>query len=848
MFITKRNGSNQPMQFDKITNRLNILVKQFNIKNIDPVDITRCIAIRLYSGISSEEIDNYACQWLVSKSHESLNYQKLAAVLSVSNLHKETSDNVLSVVDKLYNNTNTLNEHTPLISKQYYDFVQENHLQITSFIDYTKDYNFDYFGLNTLKKSYLIRDKTKKIIERPQHMYLRVACAMYAPNLEKVKQCYIDMNNHLYTHATPTLYNAGTQNQNCASCYLIGVEDSTYGIYKTISDCAQISKAAGGIGIHVHDVRSKGSYINSTGGESNGLLPMLKVFDATARHINQSNKRKGSFAMYLEPHHPDLLSFLHAKRPQGTEEERARDLFYALWVSDLFMERVANDQVWSFMCPNICKGLSEVYGDEYKKLYEDYENKQMYVSQMPARKVWENIITCQIESGVPYMAYKDAANKKSNQKNIGIIKSSNLCIEINQVSTPDEPSVCNLASISLKKMLKPKNITFKSIKFKSKEGCFFCNLLKYYLNTNNIPYEIIDTNENYDIIPADYSTFPKIVLVEEESEKFIGGFTEIWEQYLKPDVDYEKLKNTAYKVTENLNRIIDITDYPLEGAKKTNFERRPLGIGVQGLADMFALLLVDFDSNEAKELNKKIFETIYFGAMEASIDLAKEHGPYDAYEGSPLSNGLLQYDLWGVSEEQLSGLHDWTSLKEKLKQYGARNSLLTALMPTASTSQIMSNNECFEAFTSNLYTRSTNAGDFVMINKYLFEILENTNTWSKLIQDKLVFNRGSVQNISEIPKYIRNVFKTIWEISQKKYIELSAERAPFICQSQSLNLWFKEPNFKTLYKAHMLGWQLGLKTGSYYIRTLPAGNAARLGMNAQTEKELQNEICESCSG
>ena len=848
MFITKRNGSQQSMQFDKITKRLHILIEKFNIKNVDPVDITRCIAIRLYSGISSQEIDDFACQWLVSKSHESLNYQKLASVLSVSNLHKETSDNILTVVETLYNHKNKSNNHSPLISEQYYNFVLENTESLKNVLDYNKDYSFDYFGLNTLKKAYLIK-QNNKIIERPQHMYMRVAIALYAPNLEKVIQCYKDMSDHLYTHATPTLYNAGTKNQNCASCYLIGIDDSTTGIYKTISDCAQISKAAGGIGIHMHDVRAKGSYINSTGGESNGLLPMLKVFDATARHINQSNKRNGSFACYLEPHHPDLISFLHAKRPQGTEEERARDLFYALWISDLFMERVRDDKIWSFMCPNVCKGLSEVYGDEYKKLYEEYEEKEMFVSQMPARKVWENIITCQIESGVPYMSYKDASNKKSNQKNIGTIKSSNLCNEISQVSTPDEPSVCNLASISLKKILTEKHIPFKLVKLKSKDDCFYCNLLKHYLNEKNISYEIIDTNQDYSIIPADYNTYPKVVIVNHDnSEEFIGGFTEMWDKYLKPNVDYEKLKEISYKVTENLNRVIDINDYPLEGAKKTNMERRPLGIGVQGLADMFALLLVDFDSDEAKELNKKIFETIYFGSMQASIDLAKEQGPYLAYQNSPLSQGLLQYNLWGLEEKDLSGMWDWITLKDMLQKYGARNSLLTALMPTASTSQIMANNECFEAFTSNLYTRSTIAGDFVMVNKYLFNILENTNTWSKTVQDKLVFNRGSVQNISEIPKQIRNVFKTIWEISQKKYIELSAERAPFICQSQSLNLWFKQPNFKNLYKAHMLGWQLGLKTGSYYIRTLPAGNAARLGMNAQTEKELQNEVCESCSG
>ena len=575
---------------------------------------------------------------------------------------------------------------------------------------------------------------------------------------------------------------------------------------------------------------------------------MLRVYDSTARYINQSGKRNGSFAMYLEPWHPDLIKFLHAKRAQGVEEERARDLFYALWIPDLFMERVRDNKIWSFMCPDICPGLDDCYGDDFKEKYETYEKENRFSSQMPAREIWENIIICQIESGVPYMLYKDACNKKSNQKNLGTIKSSNLCAEIIQYSDSKNPSVCNLASINLKAMIKNPDNPYKNIKIITKEDCFYCKLLKFILQNRNIDYtEYVLGSKDADELskkykPEHYNTVPQIFVDE---TNFIGGFWDIWEK-LRPIVDYELLKSTAEDLTYNLNKVIDKNFYPLEGARTTNFKNRPIGIGVQGMADMFAEMLLQFDSDISMKLNKEIFETIYYGAMNASINLAKKDGPYETYEGSPLSEGKFQYNLWGMEDKDLSGIWDWGKLREDLLKYGARNSLLTALMPTASTAQILGNNECFEPFTSNLYTRSTIAGEFTMVNNTMFRYLENIGMWNKDIENQIMYHRGSLQNVKQIPNDFRKVFKTVWEISQKKYIEMSADRGPFIDQSQSLNLWFAEVNFQKLYKAHMLGWQLGLKTGSYYVRQLPAGNAQRLGMKASLEKEMES-ACENCS-
>lgn len=1564
MFVTKRNGAKEPMQFDKITTRISKIMDEANITDIDPVKITQNLVQRMVSGISTNQIDELACQLIMNKIVNGEQYGILATQLSISNLHKDTDPSFTNVVNALAINKDPLGNVSPLVSDTLVTIVSIFGNEIDKMICHDRDKLIDFFGLSTLKKSYLLKSEGR-YIERPQHMFMRVAIGIHGDidtvDLELIKNTYDKLSLHYYTHATPTLFHAGTplpqmascftenmevcttkgvkkinqvsigdyvvthtgktqkvsqvhtnalderklfkvsfykgkdlevtenhkfwalsdkkdnpqwyridqlstdsyigipnkqdtdfdlkildlaeynkdfseyddyitniqeesidvhtiyqhtnfghqvtvkkshsninriwnldndfyfiagcflgdghimtskkkgygyvcgigftfnsnddeliekirytstklfgiepvehtlKNQNsfqllinshyigyvfeklfgknfnnkklpdfvysadtekihhllaglistdgcvskqrivsltlsnyslmsqiyhlarnnnidasfiingytpklatvqpvsirlpsnyeymkfviktypddrleqcltythkvknqyhpieikgnkfvkiksiteiepesqlvytigvdndhsyniegvlCENCFLIGSEDSVEGIYGNITDCAKISKWAGGIGIHIHDIRSEGAYIRKTGGRSEGIMPMLKVYDATARYINQSGKRNGSFAMYIEPWHPDIIKFLHAKRAQGVESERARDLFYALWVPDLFMKRVQKDQVWSLMCPDLCPGLSDVYGDEFEKLYEQYEKDEKYTSQVSARSIWENIITAQIESGVPYMLYKDACNKKSNQQNIGTIKSSNLCVsgdskviteqgvydisslkdtvvnvwngfefssvkveqtgenkelhkitfsnheellctpyhkfyiqqdyhtskpvevraedlekgmkiikckfpivpdndcefenaythglfcadgikpgeqkittwlpqdlaekyvvpynystnsklrwlegyldgdgcvciektdntqtiqcvstelsflkdvktllhtlgcnpfigaarknrrellpdgnggkelydcketyrmcisaydtqnllqlgfkpkrlvitenevqrsasrfitvenidknitkqdtycfnepkrhygvfngiitgqcaEIVQYSDDKSPSVCNLASISLKSVLKTPTVD-GVIHIVSKPDCFYCKLLKHKLDKYDFNY--IDMNINDDIAimmneqhgNPEHNTVPKVFMIKDNDVKFIGGFWDTWE-LIRPQINHNLLAEIAGDLTINLNNVIDKNFYPLEGAKNSNMRDRPIGIGVQGLADVFAIMMVQYDSDYARKINKEIFETIYYGAMKASIELAKIDGPYSTYEGSPLSKGKFQFDLWEIEEDELSGIWDWNNLRKELLQHGARNSLLTALMPTASTAQMLGNVECFEAFTSNLYTRSTLAGDFIMVNKYLTEILGATGKWNEKIKDQLVYYRGSVQEISDIPTDIKNVFKTIWEISQKKYIQMSAERGPFVDQSQSLNIWFAKPTFGSLYKSHMLSWSLGLKTGSYYVRQLPASNAQRLGMKASVEKEIEGP-CLSCS-
>lgn len=840
MYVIKRNGLKENMKFDKITTRLEKTMKEAELDNVDPAVITQLLASRVASGMTTEQIDELACQILMSRIQSNHQYGKLAAFLGISNCHKTTVGSFREVVDILKSNIGPLNTPAPLISDEVIEIVNKHEEDIEKMIDYKRDYLIDHFGLLTLKKAYLAKSGGK-IVERPQHMFMRVAIGMHGENLEQIKKTYDGLSLKRYMHATPTLFHAGMPRPQMASCFLIGSSDSVEGIYETITDCAKISKWGGGIGAWIHSIRSKGSYIRKTGGSSDGILPMLRVYNATARYINQSGKRNGSFAMYLEPWHADIICFLDAKKAQGVEEERARDLFYALWVPDLFMERVESNGIWSLMCPDSSPGLCDVYGDDFKELYEKYESEKRYIKQIPARELWERITVSQIESGVPYMCYKDACNKKSNQNNIGMIKSSNLCAEIIEYSTPEEPAVCNLASISLPAMLKTNQSVDGSLTIISKDGCFYCDLLKNILKQQNIEFVEDASQELASKVPESHTTYPMVFL----GDDFVGGFTEIW-KVLRPKVDWELLRETAYELCCNLNSVIDRGFYPLEGACKNNTKHRPIGIGVQGLADLFARMLLPFEGPEAKQINKKIFETIYYGAMQASVDLAEKHGPYESFAGSPLSRGEFQFDLWGVKSSELSGDWDWEQLRERVVKHGARNSLLTALMPTASTAQILGNNECFEPYTSNLYTRSTIAGEFTLVNETLVDILTKANMWTTEIQEKIIFNRGSVQNIKEIPKSIRSVFRTVWEISQKEYIKMSAERGPFICQSQSLNLWFAQPNFRKLYQAHMLGWKLGLKTGSYYVRQLPASAPQRLGMSASQEKDIQTE-CESCS-
>ena len=852
LYVVKRDGRTESMKFDKITTRLAIVMEEAGLTDIDPAAITQLLASRVAPGMSTAQIDELACQILMSRVQLNHQYGRLAAFLGVSNCHKTTASTFREVVDTLRVNMGPGNTPAPLISDEIIQVVETDGDKIEKMIDYQRDYLLDHFGLATLKKAYLTKSKGN-IIERPQHMFMRVALGIHGKDLEAVQRTYDGLSLQRYMHATPTLFHSGMPRAQMASCFLIGTDDSVDGIYNTITNCARISKWGGGIGAWIHPIRSEGSYIRKTGGSSDGILPMLRVYNSTARYINQSGKRNGSFAMYIEPWHADILSFLDAKKAQGVEEERARDLFYALWIPDLFMQRVKAAGIWSLMCPDSCPGLCDVYGEEFNQLYSQYESEGRFVSQIPARELWERISVSQIESGVPYMCYKDAANKKSNQKNLGTIKSSNLCAEIIEYSTPDEPAVCNLASISLPAMLATVPLEVSSLSIITKSGCFYCDLVKSILTEQKVRFRSFENDDApeslLEAVPETHKTFPKIFVNMEldgqTSTEFLGGFSEIWEN-LCPKIDWELLRRTAYELCENLNAVIDRGFYPLEGARQNNLKHRPIGIGVQGLADLFAKLLISFDSPEAAELNKKIFETIYYGAMQASVELAKKLGPYESYPGSPLSEGKFQFDLWGMKPSELSGMWDWEDLRVQVLKHGARNSLLTALMPTASTAQILGNNECFEPFTSNLFVRSTIAGDFTCVNENLVSTLIRANMWTPEIQDKIIFNRGSIQDIQAIPRQIREVYRTVWEISQKEYIKMSASRGPFICQSQSLNLWFDSPTYKKLYNAHMLGWSLGLKTGSYYVRQLPASAPQRLGMSARQEQTLQTE-CENCS-
>ena len=860
MHVIKRDGTTQTMQFDKITTRITKVMEESDITGIDPATVTQSVVQRIVTGISTSQIDELACQVIMGQLQQGQKYGKLASRLAISNCHKTTDTSFKTVINKLHRNVDPSGKSAPLISDDLVELLDIYDDKIEALIDYDRDYLIDYFGFATLKKAYLLKVNSQ-YVERPQHLFMRVALGMYGSDLDRVKKTYDGLSLQRYMHATPTLFHAGTQRAQMASCFLIGTEDSVEGIYGTITDCAKISKWAGGIGVHIHNIRSEGSYIRKTGGYSDGLMPMLRVYDSTARYINQSGKRNGSFAMYLEPWHADIMKFLHAKRAQGVEEERARDLFYALWIPDLFMSRVRDDETWSLMCPDQCTGLSDVYGDDFKELYEKYEKNGMFTIQVRARDIWENITIAQIESGVPYMLYKDACNRKSNQSNLGTIKSSNLCAEIVQHSDANNPSVCNLASISLKAMLKEPEVSWKHVLIVASDDCFYCKLLKTLLRRRGISFELISiedapilyelnrrdsASDPTKIIPDDYDTVPQVFASEGGCDTaFLGGFWKVW-AYIRPQIDWDLLYETAYDLTYNLNQVIDKNFYPLVGALKTNFTHRPIGIGVQGLADMFAKMFLPFDSDLSMSLNKTIFETIYYGAMKASVDLAKIHGPYESFQGSPLSKGKFQFDLWGVNKSDLSGLWDWDSLREDVLQYGARNSLLVALMPTASTAQILGNNECFEPFTSNIYTRNTIAGEFTMVNTILFQLLEDVDMWNADMQTKLMFHRGSVQSITELPLVIRKIFQTVWEISQKRYIKMSADRGPFVCQSQSLNIWFAEPTFQKLYTAHMYSWDLGLKTGSYYVRQLPPGNAQRLGMRGIDERNLV-DACESCS-
>lgn len=786
MYVVKRDGRKEAVKFDKITAR----IKKMSY-GLDPLVSPEAVAMKviegIFDGVTTTQLDSLAAEVAAAKTIDHPDYALLASRISVSNLHKNTKKTFSETMEDLYHYIDPkTNQNASLLAEDVFNIIQENRDYLDSSIIYDRDFRYDYFGFKTLERSYLLK-LDGEIAERPQHMLMRVALGIHKSDIKSAIKTYNLMSEGWFTHATPTLFNAGTPKPQMSSCFLLTMkEDSIAGIYQTLQSCAQISQSAGGIGLALHDIRAKGSYIKGTNGTSNGIVPMLRVFNDTARYVDQGGgKRKGSFAMYLEPWHADVFDFLEMKKNHGKEENRARDLFYALWIPDLFMERVESNGEWTLMCPNECPGLSETYGKEFEALYTKYESEGKGRKTIKAQDLWFKILESQIETGTPYMLYKDAANSKSNQQNLGVIKSSNLCTEIIEYTAPDEVAVCNLASLAL-----PKYVT--------DEGIF----------------------------------------------------------------DHDKLFEVTYQATINLNRIIDGNYYPVEEARNSNLRHRPIGLGVQGLADAFILMRIPFDSAEAKQMNKEIFETIYYAAMTASKDLAKEEGPYETIAGSPVSKGIFQFDMWNVKP---TNRWEWDVLREEVKEHGVRNSLLVAPMPTASTAQILGNNECFEPYTSNIYTRRVLSGEFIIVNKHLLKDLVKEGLWNNTMRQKLMASNGSVQDIPEIPQHIKDLYKTAWEISQKAIIEQAADRGAYICQSQSLNIFMENANFGKLTSMHFYGWKKGLKTGMYYLRTKAATDAIKFTVDKAltenpeelTAEKIQAQVscslddpdnCEMCSG
>ncbi|MBM3164570.1 MAG: ribonucleoside-diphosphate reductase subunit alpha [Bacteroidetes bacterium] len=785
MYVLKRNGRKEAVKFDKITARV---VKM--CYGLDPIVSPESVAIKviegLYDGVLTTDLDNLAAEVAAAKTTEHPDYALLASRIAVSNLHRETKKSFSEVMSDLYHYTDSkTGQNAALLAEDVYQTIQENKEALDSSIIYDRDFRYDYFGFKTLTRSYLLK-LDGKIAERPQHMLMRVSLGIHKNDIASAIKTYNLMSEGWFTHATPTLFNAGTPKPQMSSCFLLTMkEDSIVGIYDTLTSCAQISQSAGGIGLSIHDIRATGSYIKGTNGTSNGIIPMLRVYNDTARYVDQGGgKRKGSFAIYIEPWHADIFDFLDLKKNHGKEEQRARDLFYALWIPDLFMKRVKANGTWTLMCPKECPGLSDTHSEAFEELYERYEQEGRGRKTINAQDLWFKILESQIETGTPYMLYKDAANAKSNQQNLGTIKSSNLCTEIIEYTAPDEIAVCNLASIAL-----PKFIT-----------------------------------EN-------------------------GNF------------DHDKLFEVTYQITLNLNKVIDENYYPVEASKNSNLRHRPIGIGVQGLADTYILMGHPFESEEARTLNRELFETIYFASMTASKDLAVQDGPYSTFKGSPVSKGIFQFDHWGVVPTKR---WDWAALKAAVKKHGVRNSLLLAPMPTASTAQILGNNECFEPYTSNIYTRRVLSGEFIIVNKHLLKDLVKAELWNPEMRQKIMAANGSVQHIAEIPEHIKDLYKTAWEISQKAILDQAADRGAYICQSQSLNIFMENANFGKLTSMHFYGWEKGLKTGMYYLRTKAATDAIKFTIDkrvieepqpteedqqAQVACSLQNsDSCDMCSG
>lgn len=760
MYVIKRDGKKESVKFDKITARIQKLCYGLS-HHVQPVIVAQKVIEGIYDGVTTSELDNLAAETAATMAVRHPDYALLASRIAVSNLHKNTRKSFSETMRALYNYVDEkTGRKAQLIADDVMQVIDDHADLLDSTIIYDRDFGYDYFGFKTLEKSYLLKINGK-VVERPQHMIMRVAVGIHKNDIDSVIETYNLMSERWFTHATPTLFNAGTPKPQLSSCFLLTMKsDSIDGIYETLHQCAKISQSAGGIGLSIHNVRATGSYIRGTNGTSNGIIPMLRVFNDTARYVDQGGgKRKGSFAIYLEPWHADIFEFLDLKKNHGKEELRARDLFYALWIPDLFMKRVEAEGQWSLFCPNEAPGLADCYGTEFEMLYTRYEQEGKARKTIPARELWAAIIESQIETGTPYMLYKDACNEKSNQKNLGTIKSSNLCTEIVEYTAADEVAVCNLASIAL----------------------------------------------------------PRFVI----NGKF----------------DHQKLFEITYVVTKNLNKIIDINYYPVPEAKKSNLRHRPIGIGVQGLADAFILLRLPFDSEEARILNREIFETIYYAALTASKDLAKKDGCYETFQGSPASQGILQFDMWNVTP---SDRWEWDILKEEIKKYGLRNSLLVAPMPTASTSQILGNNECFEPYTSNIYTRRVLSGEFVVVNKHLLKDLVEAGLWNDKIKNKLIAANGSIQNIDEIPDDLKALYKTVWEIKQRVIIDMAADRGAFIDQSQSLNVFISDPNYAKLSSMHFYAWKKGLKTGMYYLRTKAATDAIKFTVEGHSNHNINH--------
>nr|WP_315249810.1 ribonucleoside-diphosphate reductase subunit alpha [uncultured Flavobacterium sp.] len=761
MFVVKRDGHKEPVMFDKITERIKKLCYGLN-ELVDPVKVAMRVIEGLYDGVSTSELDNLAAETAASMTIAHPDYAQLAARIAISNLHSNTKKSFSETMNEMFHYINPrTNQESPLLAEEVHKVIMENSEFLDSHIIYNRDFNYDYFGFKTLERSYLLKINGK-IVERPQHMLMRVAVGIHLDDLKSVMETYDLMSKKYFTHATPTLFNAGTPKPQMSSCFLLAMQDDSIdGIYDTLKQTAKISQSAGGVGLSIHNVRATGSYIRGTNGTSNGIVPMLRVFNDTARYVDQGGgKRKGSFAIYIETWHADIFDFLDLKKNTGKEEMRARDLFFAMWTSDLFMKRVQEDSTWTLMCPNECPGLYDVYGDEFEAMYTDYEFRGKGRKTIKARELWEKILESQIETGTPYMLYKDAANRKSNQKNLGTIRSSNLCTEIMEFTSSDEVAVCNLASISLPMFV-----------------------------------------EN-------------------------GAF------------NHQLLYDVTKRVTRNLNRVIDRNYYPVKEAENSNMRHRPIGLGVQGLADAFIMLRMPFTSDEAKTLNQEIFETLYFAACTSSMEMAIEEGPYSTFKGSPMSNGEFQHNLWGMKDEELSGRWDWASLRKEVVKNGVRNSLLVAPMPTASTSQILGNNEAFEPYTSNIYTRRVLSGEFIVVNKHLLHDLVRLGLWNENLKQEIMRHNGSVQNIDIIPQDLKELYKTVWEMSMKDIIDMSRQRGYFVDQSQSLNLFMQDANYSKLTSMHFYAWQSGLKTGMYYLRTKAAVDAIKFTLNNDKKEEV----------